>query len=286
MHRIHTTPPADNAALRRAVYAGNIFLLPATPAARELVGAVSGLLDAEFADVAPAREAQHHLPVDEFLERIGKVRGVLARDAFFRRGACRLLAEVGFDPRGHALDAVRLRAVTHGGHDSPAARPAYSAHRDTWYANPQAQVNWWLPLHDVGEGESFALYPGCFDRPVANSSGSFAYDEWVRAVGWQSRRAGPGAVYPSALEPAEAGAPLHFAARAGQVLLFSAAHLHQTWPNRSGRTRFSIDFRTVHIRDHAEGRGAANVDNRSRGCALKDYHHPPHPPKATPGTKP
>ena len=36
---------------------------------------------------------------------------------------------------------------------------------------------------------------------------------------------------------------------AGGVMIFSGNQLHSTVPNTSGRTRFSIDFRTVNIDD-------------------------------------
>jgi hypothetical protein len=55
------------------------------------------------------------------------------------------------------------------------------------------------------------------------------------------------------------------------MLIFSAAQLHSTVPNTSGRTRFSIDFRTVSLMDLETGRGAPNIDNRSTGTTLRDF---------------
>jgi hypothetical protein len=53
--------------------------------------------------------------------------------------------------------------------------------------------------------------------------------------------------------------------------LFSAAQLHSTVPNTSGVTRFSIDFRTVCLRDVIEDRGAPNVDSHCTGTSLRDF---------------
>ena len=57
----------------------------------------------------------------------------------------------------------------------------------------------------------------------------------------------------------------------GGVLLFSAAQMHSSVPNSSGRTRFSIDFRTVNIDDVKSRRGAPNVDAASTGTCMGDY---------------
>ncbi len=57
----------------------------------------------------------------------------------------------------------------------------------------------------------------------------------------------------------------------GGVLLFSAAQMHSSVPNNSGKTRFSIDFRTVHLDDVAERRGAPNTDSACTGTTMGDY---------------
>jgi hypothetical protein len=53
--------------------------------------------------------------------------------------------------------------------------------------------------------------------------------------------------------------------------MFSGAQLHSTVPNTSGRTRFSIDFRTVNIDDVRARRGARNVDAACTGTTLRDF---------------
>ena len=54
-------------------------------------------------------------------------------------------------------------------------------------------------------------------------------------------------------------------------MLFSAAQLHSTVPNTCGVTRYSIDFRTVHLDDVWKKCGAANVDSAATGTTLRDY---------------
>ena len=59
----------------------------------------------------------------------------------------------------------------------------------------------------------------------------------------------------------------------GEVLLFSGAQLHTSIPNASGRSRYSVDFRTVDARDLEEGRGAPLVDVHCTGTAIRDFHN-------------
>jgi hypothetical protein len=59
--------------------------------------------------------------------------------------------------------------------------------------------------------------------------------------------------------------------RPGSILLFSGTHLHATIPNTSGRSRYSIDFRTVDRRDLIAGVGAPVVDADCTGTSIRDF---------------
>jgi len=55
------------------------------------------------------------------------------------------------------------------------------------------------------------------------------------------------------------------------MLMFSGAQLHSSVPNTSGKTRWSIDFRTVHLGDAAARRGAPRSDEACTGTTMRDY---------------
>jgi hypothetical protein len=57
----------------------------------------------------------------------------------------------------------------------------------------------------------------------------------------------------------------------GGAYLFSAAQLHSTVPNTSNVTRYSADFRTVHLDDVFGRVGARNVDSACTGTTMGDY---------------
>src|SRR5262249_54764849 len=159
----------------------------------------------------------------------GRLRKTLYTEPPFHQALRDVVASVGFDPRRTAFDPIRLRVVTHRGFENPRAAPVYYAHRDTWYANPQAQITWWIPLHDVGEEETFVFYPDFFERPVSNNSCEFDYDRWMQngwslKIGWQSASAGSTALYPGLTGVNDPGRVLTFGCRAAEIVLFAGAH--------------------------------------------------------------
>ncbi len=268
---LEPTAPPSGAALRAAIYAGQMFKLPRCPASETLVSCAWACLRAAFEDVARPRRAQHQLPIGDLLRRLTTARRRLAADPVVLRACADLLDHHGLDPGAHVADDLRLRAVLSGGHEHPDAAPVYVAHRDTWYANPRCQLNWWIPLHDVDPADAFDLYPTAFRRTISNDSAAFDYQRFISRAGWQAEGPTPGITYPGTTQGVAGLAPVSAAARRGEVVVFSAAHLHQTREHAEGQTRFSVDLRTAHLADHAAGRGAPDPDNASTGAAVEDY---------------
>jgi Phytanoyl-CoA dioxygenase (PhyH) len=269
--------PATDADLRRALYDGRVFLLPATAESLRLVDFARDALATELC--ADPRTSHERFTDEELFTRIGRVRRQIYTEP---RGQLLLRAtasEAGFEAERSAFDPARLRAIVHGAADNPRAAPVYYPHRDTWYGHPGSVVTIWTALHDLSAEETFVFYPNRFDQPVANDSEIFDYDKWVSLgwslkIGWQDREASLKARYPQVTGEQDYGPAAGFSCRAGEVLLFSGAHFHRTLPQIGGRSRFSLDARLVHLGDHARGMSAPDVDNRSRGSALRDYIQP------------
>jgi Phytanoyl-CoA dioxygenase (PhyH) len=278
--QLRRDPPADPEALRRAVYAGDVFLLPPTEASHRLVSAArAGLADALGCRDDAVREVPQRLANAELFARVGGLRKQLYLEPRYHAAVRDVIAALGLDPARVAFDPLRLRVIRHRGHDNPLAAAVYHAHRDTWYAHPRTLIAWWIPLDDLAADETFVFHPDRFATAVDNDSETFDYDDWVREgwelkIGWQRLSAGATARYPRAADTVDRGRAVGFACRAGDNLVFSGAHLHATLPQATGRTRFSLDFRVVALDDHAAGFGAPDVDNRSRGSALRDYVQP------------
>lgn len=271
--------------LREALYRGRIFVVEPTAASLRLVEEAAKEVRDAFAGLDP-RASQFALPPEEWFARVGALRKRVFNGSDFHEMARGAISSLGQDPAEHALDPPRLRAIRHAGHENPAAAAVYHAHRDVWYAHPHCMLTWWAPLHDVVEAETFDFYPDWFAAAAPNDSEVFDYRGWTAAgpelrIGWQRPDAGLTATYPHLTGAIERGRIEPVACAKGSLVLFAGAHLHQTHEQCTGRTRFSLDFRTVHRGDQAAGRGAPNVDDRSRGDASIDYL-PPVPHRASP----
>lgn len=267
---IRSDTPADNLELRRLLFQGEIFRLPATPASRLLVARALDHVRQVFGHHYRSQPSRLSFP--DNLARLRQLKDRVYNDSVLHRLVVDILCACGFAPGETLFDPPRLRAVIPGAHAQPRAGAAYSAHRDTWYANPPCQINWWIPLADAGRRETFSFFPDYFQQAIKNSSSGFDYERWVSEVGFGNSLSQDQSSYPSANERLLARArALPFACRKAGVLLFSAAHLHRTNAISSGLTRFSIDFRTADRRDIACGLGAPDPDNESRGSALCHY---------------
>ena len=188
-----------------------------------------------------------------------------ARRDFMRSEAvpgllCALFAELGFDPH----TTYRDRAILRFQPGRPACRTQrlrdLPPHRDSWGSNLMTQLNWWAPVFPVEPGATMEIWPDYFDRPVPNTSATWDIDALRAAKGGYP-------LLPEAARPEEPGEPVLI--EPGELLCFSGAHLHASRPNRTGRTRISIDLRTV---DAADSEGAPNVDGQTRRTSYDWFH--------------
>ena len=255
---------------RASLLRGEVHLLSPTAQTRALCDAMRARLIESFPEADP-RQAQFILTPEELFARIRRLRLWLAQGAL-REELRAVLAAFGCDPSLTYFDALRLRAVTSGGHRNPAAAAAYYPHRDVWFANPSCQLNWWMPLYDVSEAQGLGFYPGYWDAPIANDSAGFDYDAYLRAGGWQAYGDGVKAIqhHPTVKEPLRE-APVQIACGQGSLLLFAGAHLHAPIAHDTGATRFSVEFRACSLDDLRAGRGAPLLDNASVGTTLGDF---------------
>ena len=184
-----------------------------------------------------------------------------------------MLKDFGCDLDNTYQDVPRLRAVTSDGYLTSGVGYAHHPHRDTWYSAPFQQINWGLPIFEMSSESSMAFHPHYWSQPVKNGSGDFNYYEWNstgRATAAQHIKSDT-RKQPKPEEPMELDPQVRIVPEPGGVILFSAAQMHSTVPNTSGKTRFSIDFRTVALNDVKSQTGAHNIDSACTGTSLRDF---------------
>ena len=243
---------------------GTILRRSASRASRALARYAEAKLTSVF-DPHPPRLAHRALSPAEHFARLTALRWSFVEDPEALWLARGLVADLGLPLHQTVMDRPRLRGVLSGAHRDPKAARAYAIHRDTWYGNPEAQVNLWLALGDVPQEESFGFFPEAFHQAVPNASAGFDLGDWDKLGGWQAPH--PQKVYPCATAPPP-GEALRFACKDAEQLLFSAHQLHGSLGHDSGRARFSLELRLVFLPDLPRFEGRRALDNRSRGSTL------------------
>lgn len=261
----------DDAERRRALGAGELFVYDGLPEVEAYAAFSRGLVEEALAPHAPQRVHEALEPA-QLAPLLGKLKPAFTHHVEGRRLMTKIVAALGADLDDVYIDVPRLRTAYPAGHLTKGIAYAFPGHRDTWYGAPMAQTNWWLPLYPLAADNAMAFYPGRFARPVKNDSDQFNYyrrnaerRNVIEFIDHDPR------VQPSALELDDDEPEFRLLPAVGGVILFSAAQLHATRTGPESLSRYSVDFRTVSRSDLEKGLGAANVDSRSVGTALRDF---------------
>ncbi|WP_310742078.1 MULTISPECIES: phytanoyl-CoA dioxygenase family protein [unclassified Microbispora] len=257
---------------RTRLYEGQVFLYPARPEsqaliefARELIGDAFGGLDPET--------AQYELPVEKFAAILAELKPKFIHHPRAKELLRALLLSFGCDADRTYFDVPRMRSSTSDDYLTTGIAYAFHPHRDTWYSAPLSQVNWWIPIYEVVPENVMTFHPRYWSTPVKNGSARYDYYEWNRTsrfnaaqhIGTDTRE------QPKPEEPIELEPRVTLVPEPGGVMIFSGNQLHSSVPNTSGKTRFSIDFRTVNVDDVIARREAPNVDCACTGTTLRDF---------------
>jgi len=272
MSAIHFDARISDEERRRRIYDGELFVYSPSTESLELVEFARSLLREAFAPLDPEL-AQFQMPVEKFAALLGELKPKFIHHPHCKRLLPAMLANLGCDPQQTYFDVPRMRSATSDDYLSTGIAYAFHPHRDTWYSAPLCQINWWLPIYPLTPDNCMAFHPRYFASGVRNSSAIYNYQEWNRTSRFNAAKqiGADTRPQPKALDTVELQPDIRLLPPPGGAILFSAAQLHSTVPNTSGRTRFSIDFRVVHLHDVEQLRGARNVDSRCTGTTMGDY---------------
>jgi hypothetical protein len=244
----------------------------AVPESLELVEHARALIAEAFGSRDP-QTAQDEMPVDRFAALLADLKPRFIHHPRSKDLIRNLLGALQCDLDVTYFDVPRMRTSTADNYLVTGISYAFHAHRDTWYSAPLSQLNWWLPIYPVVPENVMAFHPHYWDTQIRNSSRNYDYQEWNRTSRYNAvtHIQTDTRVQPKAEELVRLDPEVRVVPEPGGLMLFSANQLHSTVPNTSGHTRFSIDFRTVHLGDIRSGTGASHVDSYCTGTSLRDF---------------
>jgi hypothetical protein len=271
MLAVHFDPAATDDERRTQLYSGDVVILSPTPGSRALIELARQMLEQAFKPYDP-RKIYEHMTAEQVADILSTLKPNFIHHPECKKLIPQIMEEHGVDLDRLFFDVPRLRSAYPSGFLSSGIAYAFHPHRDTWYSAPNCQLNWWMPIYPIKADNSMGFYPRYFEEPVENNSEIYNYYEWNT----KNRASAAQHVKSDTREQPKPQQELdtttvRFLPPPGGIIVFSGAHLHETAPNLTDETRYSIDFRTVHLDDAARRRGAPNVDSRCTGTTMRDY---------------
>jgi hypothetical protein len=258
---------------RQRLYDGQLFVYSPRPTTLSFINFARSMIEEAFGRLDP-RTAQDHMAVGDYAALLGELKPKFIHHPESKRHIQNMLEDLGCDLERSYFDVPRMRSSTSGGYLTTGIAYAWHPHRDTWYSAPTCQINWWTPIYDIESENAMAFHPRYWSVGVKNSSAGYNYYTWNKlhrgADVAKLTKEDPRPL-PRATETLEFDPQIRLICPPGGVIMFSAAQMHSSVPNTSGLTRFSIDFRTVHLDDVVARRGAPNADAECTGTVMRDF---------------
>ena len=257
---------------RQRIFEGELFVFSSRSSIAALCEFAQELIEEAFGS-RNAQEAHLNMEAEEYVRILARLKPKFVHHSRAKELLRGIFEDLGCDTGKTYFDVPRLKSVTPVGQQASGLTYGIHPHRDTWYSAPFCQINWWLPVYPIGVTSALAFHPRYWKQPVRNGSNQFNHYRWNKYA--RKSAADNFEDYlqnqPRPEEPIEVEPQLRPIPPVGGVIVFSGAQLHSAVPNRSGKTRFSIDFRTVHWDDVRTKNGAPNIDSAATGTSLRDF---------------
>jgi hypothetical protein len=270
---VHIDPSFDDDERRRRIFAGDVIVYTHVDEVAAFAEFTRGLVTEALTPDEPTRVHEARTPA-ELADLLIDFKPRFIHHPESISHVRRITSALGSSPEDIYADVPKLRTAFPTGGLSTGIAYAFQPHRDTWYAAPAQQINWWLPVWPAAAENIMEFYPRWFGNVIENNSGDYSYyqaNSWRGHIkdfsGGKDRRVHPAPM--GGLDPAEPR--LCVVPPVGGVMLFSGDQLHATIPNATTATRYSVDFRTVHAADVLAGRGAPVADVACTGTSLRDF---------------
>jgi hypothetical protein len=259
--------------IRDSVFSGEILCIRQQPNLIKFCDRVQQICIDNLADADPL-SALDRLSYEDWAKLIFKYQNVAQQDEQCIKLFKQFLTSLDYPQNKTYADRFIFRSVPPESSNPNPAHGSVTAHRDTWGAGIYQQVNWWGPVFPYPEKTGIKFYADYFKKPIENNTADWQYNRYVAAKENQIKHYRP-TDYQSVPVPLEepCGQVLQPSIEPGDILCFSAAHLHSSSPNLSRRCRLSFETRTVSLDDIGSGKQAPNQDNASNSRMTRLFHN-------------
>ena len=242
---------------KEEIYSGRIFSFKKNSISLNLVAEIKNLISNRYE--GPLDNFHHFEKYEDLsVKLINELKNQKTLKYLFKS----FLTDIGFNQGKTYWDKFVVRIAPASDKFKPRENSRIGIHRDTWGTNIHQQINWWAPINDLDVKNTLIFYPDYFSKKVRNSTAS-----WDLNVYLEKRKQNDYS-YPSAPELLESLATdikiLPITIEPGEILCFSGSHLHSSTKEKSLKTRFSYEIRTVCMDDIESNMQAPNID-----CDLK-----------------
>lgn len=268
---------AKNNNFKSNIYSGDIYMDTDLKSSRDLCSYARECVTNAFEGEENHQKLHSMMSVEVFVGKVAKLKREFTNSLVSKELIRSFIVEIGADPCDYLLDVPRVRVVPNYDYLHSGVSYAYKPHRDSWYGSVACQINTWMPLYTIEPGQAMMINPSYFSKPVKNSSVDWSLSDWInnQRVLASENITKELRVHPVPLEALSTESEIRVAANSGEMLIFSGSHLHGTVANHTDKTRFSVDFRLINIKDLESNIGAINVDNGCRDpeAGYKDLFH-------------
>lgn len=249
-------PDMPAATLSTMLFDGHCVVIRRLASVAAIVARATAIVEEIFGRSDPEL-AERDLASADFEATAFRARRAVLTDARLGQLWHETLEALGYAGATCYSDRLRLRVVPSEGVCSAPTLKNLPPHRDNWASGIAQQINWWMPLYALAPDRTMIVWPDLFRDGVENDSASWDPAELVSS-GKDTHPLLPTAVH----DPPTSGCPVMI--EPGALLAFSGAQLHASRNEARGRSRLSLDTRTVWTDDVAAGRGAPDVDGTAR----------------------
>ena len=174
MVNVHIDPAFDDAERRRRLYGGDVLVYTQVPEVAAFAAYTREMITELFAPHDPISIQTVYSP-EELADLLIEFKPRWIHDPRSMEHVRTIARALGCEPGNIHADVPKLRTAFPEGGLSTGIAYAFQAHRDTWYAAPKAQINWWMPVWPVAENNIMEFYPHGFGAQVENNSGDYDY---------------------------------------------------------------------------------------------------------------